>query len=617
MAAAEKTRMETKDSASATTDAAVLSAGRQWKLLRGPAFGLRVPPLVGLLAVGKVAAEDLADFDNSLCQASGLESRLPASGSAREDLVRCLLDWLVRLQQLARIPLFEEARVISSRTGQSPETLIFRVAAPCFALPAAKLLLSWLIASFNRLAGLPRAERQPANFPGNFADLLKRLSGFKVQGVNAYHFLDAASRLRIPVRQLGDGVFCFGLGAASHWLNSSISHRTSSLGVRFAGNKYRTASLLAAAGIPVPRHVQVGSRDEALQAAERLGYPLVVKPVDQEQGRGVSANIRNEGGLLAAYERAAEFSKKLLVEKHFTGQDYRLTVFNDQVIKVEGRIPAGVTGDGRSTIAELVHQLQQTPRFQKAERDFGKMMVTLDAEACELLGEAGLTPESVLAAGRFQCLRKKNNISAGGTQELVQLADVHPANLSLAVRATQALKLDIAGIDLIIPDIRCSWLEVGAVICEVNAQPQIGKKTTPDIYCKLLAGLMQERYRIPVHLILQASADPLPGAARGEELCRETSANALSTAAGLWIDGELIARDLPDGFAAAKMLLNNAGAETAVCVLPLEEVLDSGLPCDWFESITVYAGESSPHDRQRLAQLDAMLLGHTERVIRK
>ena len=597
--------------------AGVLRAGREWTLLRGSAYGLRAASMVGLVSAGEVAPADLSGFDRWMQDASGIEGFRPESGDLQENLVRCVLHWLVGLQQLARIPLFEGPKVISRRTGKSQSSASFMVAIPCFVPAATNLLLPWLIANFNRFVRLSAARRQTAAPPEDFAELLKRLSAFKVPGVNAFHFLEAASRLQIPVRQLKGGVFCFGLGAASHWLDSSISHRTSSLGVRFAKNKYQTAAILAAAGIPVPQHVPVTSRDEAVQAALRLGYPLVVKPVDQEQGRGVSANIRSEDMLLTAVQRAAKFSKKLLVEKHFTGKDYRLTVFNGTVIKVEGRIPAGVSGDGGATIAELVERLQRTPRFQKAERDFGKMMVELDAEAGELLEEAGLTPDSVLPAGRFQPLRKKCNISAGGTQELVHLAEVHPANLSLAVRATHAMNLDIAGIDLIIPDIRRSWMEVGAVICEVNAQPQIGRKTTPDIYCKMLAGLMNERYRIPVHLLLQPKSDPVAGAARGEELRRKNSANAVSAAEGIWIDGELVARNLPDGFAAAKMLLNNTGVEAAVCVLSPKEVFNSGLPCDWFESITLYAGDPPLLGAEVQARLDAMLLGHTGKLVRK
>ena len=593
------------------SDDEILCASNQWNRLQGSAYGLRFPPMVGFLAVGKTTMGVVEQFDHWLCQIGYLASGLTADEEVSDRLVHCFLSWFARLQQLARIPVFDQGKVISVQYSKASNRTIFELVLPCFAPQANMHLLAWLIRSLNQFARSSSKGGLP-----DFAKILKQLSQYKVSGVNAFHFLEAANTLRVPVRMLDAGIFCFGNGATSHWLQSSVSHQTSCLGVQIAKDKFHTARMLASAGIPVSPHFLVANSDEACKAAAKLGYPVVVKPADLEQGDGVSANIKEERTLLKAYERAAKLSKRILVEKHFFGNDYRLTVFHGKVIKVEQRISARIVGDGHSSIAQLVNSLQQTPRFQKAQRDFGKMMVCLDDEARELLEESGLTADSILKAGQFQILRKKNNISTGGTQELIPFAQVNRDNLTLAERAAAITNLDIAGIDLIIPDIGQSWLKSGAVICEVNSQPQIGKKTTPRIYEEIVTGLMDGRFRIPVHLVVQPMADGRKlERDRGKRVQKECRLNGLSTSEGLWLDDELIVHKPVDGFSAARMLLNNQGVQGAACVMTEDELLSHGLPCDWFESITIFTSSPWQVNSAKRSRIECLLAGHSGRVI--
>ena len=608
MVASLKISSNTQITFSKKLESDILSASNQWRRLKGSSYGLRLPPMVGFLAVRNTSLGALVTFDQWLSEVSHYDGVLEGYELSPEGLVNCILSWFVRIQQMARIPLFEGARILSSDSIKAPNHIIFEVALPCFSPSANMQLLAWLTTTFNQFGSL-----SAANSLTDFALILKRLSQFKVSGVNAYHFLDAANAMQIPVRMLGAGIYCYGNGATSQWLQSTITQSTSCLGVQIAKDKFHTAHILASAGIPVSPHMLVKSSEDACKAANRLGYPVVVKPVDLEQGEGVSANIKDENSLLKAYSRAAKLSKRVMVEKHFFGDDYRLTVFNGKVIKVERRIPAGILGDGVSTVEQLVSYLQQTPRFQKALRDFGKMMISLDDEANELLAEAGFSPETILAKEKFLCLRKKSNISTGGTQELIPLNEVHCDNLSLAERAALATNLDIAGIDLLIPNIRQSWLRSGAVICEVNSQPQIGKKTTPNIYRDILSDLMRKGDRIPVHLVLQSkTAGSELEMERGRFILKNYGLNGLSTSTGLWIDSELIVDKPADSFNAAEMLLSNKSVGGAVCVLNIEDLLQYGLPCDWFESITVFHDGLGALNNTIKQRLELLLLGHTK-----
>jgi cyanophycin synthetase len=578
--------------------APVIQANKSWSQFPGVAYGLTQPALIGGVTVRMPPGFRFDALDRVIA-AVAEEIRLPpveAEGAA--GLVERALHWATEIQIYANISVSRRFYVGPPVSAEGERTA-FRVGLPCLAHEATRQCLGWALTALNRILAAQAADPEaPVDLAGDLAGLRTALKKHSQPGLNAFHFLQAAHRLEIPARRVLANLYAFGTGRYIRYLESSITDSTPHMGVRIAHDKLATAEILRRAGLPAPRHVAVETEDAAVEAAEKLGFPVVVKPIDQEQGRGVAAGLEDLGELRQAFADAKVFSARVIVEKHFHGRDFRLTVLNDRVIKVEERVAGGVTGDGVATVAQLVGRAQQTPRFRRLLRDTGKLVMDLDAEALAMLARAGLGPDSVPAAGAYVPLRRKNNVSAGGEQIATPVGGVHPDNLALAVRAARLLGLDMAGIDLLTPDPARSWMDTGALICEVNAQPQIGVKTTPEIYVEILATLMQRGHRIPAHLALTADPDALPFDA-AVALADELGCNGLSLAGGVWIDGERLAGRPTNAFQAAAILLGEPTAEGALCVLPLGEALKLGLPTDRFASLRLIGLAQSPHHSQR------------------
>jgi cyanophycin synthetase len=238
--------------------------------------------------------------------------------------------------------------------------------------------------------------------------------------------------------------------------------------------------------------------------ADALGYPVVVKPADLDGGRGVFACLRDEQAVRKAYAAARGLSQCILVEQYVPGQDYRLQVYRGNVFWTVLRRPAYVTGDGTTTVEALIHRTnlerKEPPPDPMIEQ--GVKPIMIDDELHDWLHYQGLTLTSVPAVGRQVRLHGAANVSAGGTREAI-LHKVHPDNLALAIHAARVLRLDLAGIDLLIPDIARSWKEGGAAICEVNSQPQL----SAHLHRSLLPRMVPKQGRIPVIVLLGCFPD--------------------------------------------------------------------------------------------------------------
>jgi cyanophycin synthetase len=251
---------------------------------------------------------------------------------------------------------------------------------------------------------------------------------------------------------------------------------------------------------------------------------------------------------------------------------------------------------------------QQGARMQRVLRERGSYLLELDDEARSLAAEQGLTVESVPQAGRFVPLRRKSNISAGGIQVQVQVADCHPDNIALAVRATRAVRLDLCGVDLIIPDIARSWLETGAVIVELNAEPQIGWYHGPEAYAIVLKKMLGGRWDLPLYLAVCDTGAVPAGQQQAAALFAGCGCNAFSTPRGAWIDGQCMTAQALNGHQAAQVLLLDTRVRCAGMVLTLEEIRQFGLPAGRFERILfMKPAVLEPADRERWAEVESMV----------
>ena len=481
------------------------------------------------------------------------------------DAAQLLLDTLgallARLHEASGLPVMERARCLS-KPGASMAVLAF----PTYSARAVVLALQWLV---PLACALVQSPAQSCLLPAQEAalqDLLLQLGRLAPAGQNNRHFMRAAHQLRIPCKLLPGGVWQYGWGRRARLLLSSISDDTRAIGVGWSKDKIATSALLRMAGLPVPAHQVARSADEACRIAASLGFPVVVKPANLDQGIGVEAGLQTPDELRLAYERAAKLSPKTLIEKHINGKDYRLMVFQGRLIWANERQPAGVTGDGQSSVATLIEQANQDPR--RGTQKWSQMSpITLNDEAHELLAAAGLSLASVPAQGLFVRLRRAANVSSGGTP-VACFERVHPDNAQLAEHAARLLRLDLAGVDLLVPDIAVSWRGSGGGICEVNAQPQLSL-SSPHIHRQILSSLVQGDGRVPMCLVLSPA-----GGALAQQLTQWLQAQGLaamlapdaSALQGCWLD--------PD---CGAVVLAGEGAG----------LLRSGMPADRFDVLVL------------------------------
>ena len=262
-----------------------------------------------------------------------------------------------------------------------------------------------------------------------------------------------------------------GYGANQKRIQATVTSETSSIGVEIACDKEDTKYLLEQAEVEVPRGDIIRKERSLEEACNYVGFPLVIKPVDGNHGRGITVDINSLKEALVAFAHAKESSRSgvIIVEKFITGDDYRLLVINNQLVAAAIRTPAHVGGNGKSTIQELIDEVNSDPR-----RGYGHEKVLTQITTNELtktlIKDAGYTLDSVLPEDERLILKDTANLSTGGTAEDVTDI-VHPANVSMAERISKIIDLDICGIDIMTSDITKPLSDTGGAVLEVNAGP--------------------------------------------------------------------------------------------------------------------------------------------------
>ena len=271
----------------------------------------------------------------------------------------------------------------------------------------------------------------------------------------------------------------FGYGVKQRRIQAAETDRTGAIAEQIAQDKELTRMLLKAVGVPVPEGRPVSDADDAWEAACDIGVPVVVKPQDGNQGRGVATNLTTHEQVVAAYRAALAEGKQVIVEKFAPGHDYRVLVVGGKVVAAARREPAQVLGDGIHTIRELVDTANLDPR--RGEHHATVLSkIKLDAVAQGVLADQGYTADSVPPAGSIVLIRRNGNLSTGGTA--IDVTErVHPQVAARAVDAAQVIGLDIAGVDVVATDISVPLEEQAGVIVEVNAAPGLRMHLEPSV----------------------------------------------------------------------------------------------------------------------------------------
>jgi len=282
--------------------------------------------------------------------------------------------------------------------------------------------------------------------------------------------VDEAAKRGIPYIRLNKhSLVQLGYGVNQKRIRATIASTTSNIAVDIACDKEETKLLLEAAEIPVPRGTVIRTEVGLEEAISKFGYPLVIKPIDGNHGKGNTTNITNREQAQRAFEAAKEYSRSVIVERFITGYDFRCLVINYKFVCAALRTPASVVGDGEHTIRWLINEVNKDPR-----RGYGHekvlTQITVDQFTQKMLDDIGYTIETIPAKGERVLLKPTANLSTGGTSTDVT-DEVHPANIFMFERIAKIIGLDICGIDVMATDLRSPISENGGAILEVNAAP--------------------------------------------------------------------------------------------------------------------------------------------------
>ncbi len=386
----------------------------------------------------------------------------------------------------------------------TPITIFRENGALCFALPT--LSLNMIAFNINNLANfLSRSKLYISKKDTQklITQLKSATRPFLPSGTNAGNFLAAAAHHKIPFKIFNQQYILFGYGSGSRIFNSSITDEESAIGVRLAKSKVDTNRLLKLSGIPVPEQARVNKINDALNFADRVRYPVVLKPEHEEQGRGVFANISDREELKIYLDQLQSRYKSILIEKHVDGDVYRMNTINGQFVRVVKRIGAQLVGNGYSTVSELLAELNNEPL--RLDPHSSMNPIALDDDVKRMLLKQSASVDTILPEGKSIRL---TSIASRGAHSIDFIDSIHPDNRALCEKVAAIMRLDVTGIDVISADASKSWREGNFWICEVNAQPQLGTVRT-DIYETLLKSKIGEQPNIHINITTNSKATAL------------------------------------------------------------------------------------------------------------
>jgi len=408
----------------------------------------------------------------------------------------------------------------------------------------------------------------------------------KELGPSTASLVNAAEEREIPFLRLNKySLVQFGHGAYQQRIQATITSKTPHIAVEISCDKEDTHNLLRDLGLPVPTQRMIYNPRAAVRSARHIGYPVVLKPLNANHGRGVSINLTSDEQVETAFDFAREHgtSRAVLVESFVEGFDHRMLVVNNELVAVAKRVPGHVRGDGKSTITALIDEINEDPR-----RGIGHEKVLtrleLDRPALELLALAGFDADTVLPEGEIFYLRNTANLSTGGTA--IDLTDVvHPDNREMAVRAIRAVGLDVGGVDFLTADITESYKEVGGAIVEVNAAPGFRMHVAPsegeprDVAGKVMDMLFPpgSPTRIPVASITGTNGKTTTSRMLAHILKTAGHVVGMTSTDGVYIDGRLSVKGDMTGPTSARIVLRDPTVDIAVLETARGGLLRSGL----------------------------------------
>jgi cyanophycin synthetase len=441
-----------------------------------------------------------------------------------------------------------------------------------------------------------------------------------------YLYAEALKR-GIPIFLRSPGEIQFGHGRNRRLLYNNMTERTSHAAVQLATNKSRMLEVLHTAGLPVPQHIPVKDLAAARQAAEAIGFPVVVKPVDRDKGVGITAGVATLLALEAAFQHARQFSQRVSVEQFIPGDTVRLLVIDGAFVAACRTQPTPIVGDGKSTVRQLVMKINLSP-----DRGRGNVRplteIEIDDEALGILRGLSLSPDSVLPFGRTIRLRSTSNLSRGG--ESISMNDViHPDNKRLAELVAAVSGLDLTGIDFRTASIEQSWKTGTGAVIEVNPNPGLRMHLRPskgpraDIATPLFKLLYPEirKTRIPIVAVTGTNGKTTTTRLIAHILQQQGLLTGMVTTNEVSIDGKVIARGDSAGPGPARQILSVPTLEAAVLETARGGIIKYGLGFDTCDVAVVtnvendHVGELGVKTLEELTRVKLTVARHAEGVV--
>ena len=408
-----------------------------------------------------------------------------------------------------------------------------------------------------------------------------------VLGPSTQAIVRAALQRNIPVRRINEGsLIQLGYGINRKLAEATITERTSAVAVDLASDKSLTKRVLSDAGIPVPEGGLATTVEEAIRIFEQLDGPVVVKPFNGNQGKGVSLDLRTAEEVKRAYDIAAQYAAKVLVERHIAGKNLRLLVVDGHLVAASERLPAHVVGDGVRSIQELIEAENENPlRGRGHEKPLTRIAV--DAVVEQTLSRQGTRFGDVPDLGVQVILRESANLSTGGVA--VDATDVlHSSYRRLAERTARVIGLDVCGIDMIVPCIEEPCQPGECAVIEVNAAPGIRMHHFPTAGDPRDAGraIVESLYpdgtsaRIPVISVTGTNGKTTTTRLIGHGLSQAGKLVGMTTTGGVFVDGEKIQGGDTTGPDSARMVLADPAVEVAVLETARGGIVRGGLAYD-------------------------------------
>lgn len=419
---------------------------------------------------------------------------------------------------------------------------------------------------------------------------LKELYANTALGPSTETIIKEAEARKIPWMWLSArAMLQLGYGARQKRIQATLSNNTSILAVELACDKEGTKNILGNAGVPVPQGTVIEYLDELEQAiADVGGFPIVLKPLDGNHGRGITININGNTEAEIAYDLASKASKtrSVIVEQYYQGNDHRVLVINEKVVAVAERVPAHVVGDGKSTIRELIEITNQDPRRGDGH-DNVLTKIVVDKTSQTVLEKQGYSLDSVLPQETTAYLRATANLSTGGVA-IDRTDEIHLENVWLAQRVAKIIGLDIAGIDIVTSDISKPLRETKGVIVEVNAAPGFRMHASPshglprNVGASVLEMLFPEQApsRIPIVAITGTNGKTTTTRLTAHIYRQTNKVVGFTATDGIYIQEYLVEQGDNTGPYSAGAILKDPTVEVAVLETARGGILRSGLAFD-------------------------------------